>query len=304
MSMVAIASGVGGQPGMRRSTGRMASTGPTSTGRSEDVAAERAVAERGDAARLGHRVVGGEQRLAHAGRDGAGDEQDVGVAGRGDDAEAEALRGRSTGSRASGQLVLAAVARAGVDVADREAAAAARAREGERCGGGGGGREGASASAVGAGVAELEALVDEREVGEQVVGGGVRDDRPVRVGAGAQAEPLDAVAVALDDAASSRRAGSRRGRCRSRAPAPPRLARRRPRPGASSRSSRIVERLPQLEGALLDARLHVAGGALGHDRLEAVVGEPRARARARPRRAPAARAAGPTAPSRRASSRP
>ena len=35
-------------------------------GGAEHAAAERAVAERGDAARLGHRVVGDEQRLAHA----------------------------------------------------------------------------------------------------------------------------------------------------------------------------------------------------------------------------------------------
>ena len=73
--------GEGGQPGMRRSTGRIASTRADELGAmAEDAAAERAVAERGDAPWLGHRVVGGEQRLAHAGRDGAGDEQDVGVA--------------------------------------------------------------------------------------------------------------------------------------------------------------------------------------------------------------------------------
>ena len=97
-------------------------------GGAEQVAAERAVAERRDAARLGHRVVGDEQRLAHAGRDGAGDEQHVGVARRGDDAEAEALE-VVVGARGEGELVLAAVARAGVDVADGEAAAAVGARE-------------------------------------------------------------------------------------------------------------------------------------------------------------------------------
>ena len=76
-----IVAGEGGQPGMRRSTGRSASTGPTiSVSCGEDAAAERAVAERDDASWFGHRVVGGEERFAHAGRDGAGDEEDVGVA--------------------------------------------------------------------------------------------------------------------------------------------------------------------------------------------------------------------------------
>ena len=69
-----------------------------------------------------------------------------------------------------------------------------------RCGGGGGGRGAGSASAVRAGVAELEALVDEREVGQQVVGCGVRDGRPVGVGAGAEADAPEAVAVPFDDA--------------------------------------------------------------------------------------------------------
>ena len=88
----------------------------------EEVAAEGAVAERGDEARLGHRVVGGEQRLGHAGGDGSGDEQDVGVPRRGDDAEAVALevvKGVCDGA----ELVLAAVAGAGVDVADAPATA-------------------------------------------------------------------------------------------------------------------------------------------------------------------------------------
>ena len=46
----------------------------------EQVAAECAVAERGDAARLRHRVVGDQKGLAHAACDGAGDEEHVGVA--------------------------------------------------------------------------------------------------------------------------------------------------------------------------------------------------------------------------------
>jgi hypothetical protein len=47
----------------------------------EAAVAECAVAEGGDEAWFGHRVVGGAQRTGHAGGDGAGDEQDVGVAG-------------------------------------------------------------------------------------------------------------------------------------------------------------------------------------------------------------------------------
>ena len=47
----------------------------------EEIAAERAVAECGYAAGFRHGEVGGEQRIVHARRDGAGDEQDVGVAG-------------------------------------------------------------------------------------------------------------------------------------------------------------------------------------------------------------------------------
>ena len=118
----------------------------------------------------------------------------------GDDAEAEALQ-VVVGARELGELVLAAVAGAGVDMADCEAATAPRLRQVDCSCGGGGGRGAGSASAVHAGVAELEALVDQREVREQVVGRGVGDDRPVRVGAGAKAQAFDPVAAPLDDAA-------------------------------------------------------------------------------------------------------
>ena len=55
-------------------------------------------------------------------------------------------------------------------------------------------------SPVGACVAELEALVDQRKVGEHVVGGRVRDRRPVRVRAGPEPKACDAATVSLDDA--------------------------------------------------------------------------------------------------------
>ena len=166
MSAAAIAAGVGGQPGMRRSTGRICSSGPASwSGWPSRLRPSAQFPERGNQPRFGHRVVGGEERGLHACGDRAGDEEDVGVARRGDDAQAvlgEVVEGVGGG----GQLVLAAVARAGVDVAQRERAArdavrgAAMSRRMRRSwlsrtniG-----------SAVGAGVAELEALVDQREL--------------------------------------------------------------------------------------------------------------------------------------------
>ena len=112
-------------------------------GIAEDPAAERAIAQSGDEAGFGHRVVGGSQRLGHARRDRAGDEQHVGVPRRGDDVQAEALE-IVDGVGGGGQLVLAAVAGAGVDVAQRQRAAreqAPAARSGGAgAGGGGGGR--------------------------------------------------------------------------------------------------------------------------------------------------------------------
>ena len=73
-----MTSGVGGQPGMRRSTGRMrVDRADDLVCSAEHVAAERAVAERRDPPRLRHRVVGDEQRLTHAARHRAGDEEHV-----------------------------------------------------------------------------------------------------------------------------------------------------------------------------------------------------------------------------------
>jgi len=77
--------------------------------RAEHVAAEGAVADRRDAAGLGHRGVGDEERLVHAAGYRAGDEQDVGVPGGGDDAEAKALQ-VVVRAREQRQLVLAPVA--------------------------------------------------------------------------------------------------------------------------------------------------------------------------------------------------
>ncbi len=129
-SAAAIVSGVGGQPGIRRSTGSTVSTGPTrASGVPRRLTAEGTVAERSDQTRLRHRLVGGEERLAHAGGDRPGHEQQVGVPRRRDDAEPEPLE-VVVRARDEGQLVLAPVAGARIDVTDREAAAAIGPREG------------------------------------------------------------------------------------------------------------------------------------------------------------------------------
>src|SRR5664280_897253 len=85
----------------------------------ENVAAERAVAECGYDAGLRHRLVGREQWTDQPGGDRSGDKQDVGVSRGGDDVEAVALN-VVEGIADGAELVLAAVARAGVDVAQRQ----------------------------------------------------------------------------------------------------------------------------------------------------------------------------------------
>ena len=185
----------------------------------------------------------------------------------------------------------------------REAAAAAG-RAAARCrGGGGGGRGGASASAVGAGVAELEALVDRG--GSRAAGcptaacatDGQFAYEPVR-----RRSRVDRGRRRARRRSSSRRAGSRPGRRRCARSAPSAARRRRARSGRRAGRRAASNDCAQLERALLEPRLDVAGGALGDDRLEAVVGEPgrgcahvlgERRRRARP---------GPTRRARRASS--
>ena len=93
----------------------------------EDAAVERAVADRDDPFRIGRRIVGALQRLAHIGVTGPVTEQHVGMAGRGDEAQAEAFE-IVEGIVQRVDLELAAVARAGIDLADRQAAAEPPAR--------------------------------------------------------------------------------------------------------------------------------------------------------------------------------
>ena len=82
MRALAIWSGRGGQPGMRRVDGEEGvEWAGEVVGGAEQVVAEGAVAEGGDEARFGHRLIRGQEWCVHAGCDGAGDEEDVGVAG-------------------------------------------------------------------------------------------------------------------------------------------------------------------------------------------------------------------------------
>src|SRR5213076_3113797 len=77
-----------------------------------------------DDLRVGRRFPRPPERLGHVPRHGAGHEQAVGVARRGDEGEAEALE-VVVRARQARDLELTAVARAGVHLADRQRAAEA-----------------------------------------------------------------------------------------------------------------------------------------------------------------------------------
>ena len=88
----------------------MSSTGPRDLVRvAEDVAAQSAVAKRGDSAWLGHGAIGDEERVMHAGGHRACDQEQICVSRRGDHAESEALEVVVRAGRER-ELVLAAVA--------------------------------------------------------------------------------------------------------------------------------------------------------------------------------------------------
>ena len=152
---------VGGQPGMRMSTGRTTfDRSDELTALPEDVAAERAVAERSHQAWLGMASYARLSGSTSRGRHGAGDQQHVGVTRRGDEREAEA-RKIVVRVRNVLELVLAAIARSGVDVTERERRSArgvpwrlSALISCELL------QQARTSSAVHAGVAELEALVD------------------------------------------------------------------------------------------------------------------------------------------------
>ena len=88
----------------------------------EAAAVPGAIADRDDPFRVGRRVIGALQRLAHVLRHRSGHQQHIGMARRGDEAEAKALD-IVIGVVERVDLELAAVAGAGVDLADRRLAA-------------------------------------------------------------------------------------------------------------------------------------------------------------------------------------
>src|SRR5690242_1630025 len=87
----------------------------------EDSAGAAAVADRHHQLRVGNRLPGASKRGLHVARYGTGHEQQVGVAGTRDELDAE-LFGIDVGAVQGVDLQLAAVARSGVDVPDRERA--------------------------------------------------------------------------------------------------------------------------------------------------------------------------------------
>ncbi len=88
----------------------------------KDAAVDRAVADRHHPFGIRRRRIGARQRLAHVLADRPRHHQHVGVARGSDEAQAEALE-IVEGVAERVDLQLAAVARAGIDLADREAAA-------------------------------------------------------------------------------------------------------------------------------------------------------------------------------------
>lgn len=88
----------------------------------EDAAVPRAVAGGDHPFRRGRAGPGPVQRFAHVAGERAGDQQHVGVAGRGDEAQPEALQDVDHAGQGV-DLQLAAVAGAGVHLPDRQAAA-------------------------------------------------------------------------------------------------------------------------------------------------------------------------------------
>jgi len=128
ISPLSNAVGVGGQPGMRMSTGTTSATPPATAydpaNTPQPMAQSPAATTHFRRWRCG---VGALQRLAHVLGHRAGDEEDVGVAGRGDEAEAEAFE-VVEGVVEGVDFELAAIARAGVDLADGKAVAEPPAR--------------------------------------------------------------------------------------------------------------------------------------------------------------------------------
>ena len=178
----------------------------------EDAAIGGAVADGHHPFRVGRRVVGAQQRLAHVLGDRARHQQHVGMARRGDEFQPEALE-IVEGVVQRVDLELAAIARAGVDLADGEAAAKPALRRAIEIGGklgepgnvGRGRRLGhrpaqqifqhkpahARPLEVVARIGAVERFVAEREVGDDVAFDAGLEQRPLKPGRVAQMAALD-----------------------------------------------------------------------------------------------------------------
>ena len=258
----------------------------------EDAAAAAAVADGHHQPGLGNRVVAAAQRLGHVARHGPRDEQQVGVPWTGDEADAEALE-VVVGIVQRMDLELAAVAGAGVDVADAERApeqAQHRVAQAPRhlLQRGVGPRRGLAGQAdaqdlsqelvhrlqVRSRVGQVERLVDEREVRNDVAehrvlerrpvlpGGIVRMAAPYAAGRTGLERDEDLAAPALDPADAARALGGR-GQRRLR------------RPGAQVIEQRSLkaQRFERFVEAHVDARGDVAVARAGDARRERRVGD-------------------------------
>ena len=114
------AAGLGGQPGMTRSTGTTLDAPPAiAVTARKDAAVRRTGATRDDPFGRRRRVIGSLQRLAHVQGDRSSHQKNVGMPRRRDEAKAEPLKiVESVAERVDFEF--AGVARTGVDVADSE----------------------------------------------------------------------------------------------------------------------------------------------------------------------------------------
>ena len=191
--------GLGGQPGTATSTGMTFDTRPQAgVALSEDTAGAAAVAERDHELGVGCGVVRSAQGHLHVFRDGAGDQQQIGVPGARDEADAEPFE-VVEGIVERVDLELAAVAGAGVDVTDAErtaehgtnailqvvanAQALIRLRrlfgdDSDRCNLAQRFQHSGELQIMAA-VGEIEGLIDEREIRDDVADDGVLEHGPV-----------------------------------------------------------------------------------------------------------------------------
>ena len=193
-----ISRGGGGQPGTVTSTGSTLATAPQrGVALAEDAAGAAAVADRHHQPGFRRRLVGAPQRRLHVARDRAGHEQHVGMARAGDELDAQPFQ-VVVGIVQGVDLQLAAVARAGVHLADGQRLAQdvedvlvdalhrlqfVAGRERRRLGADAGARDLSDdlplSLEVVSRVAEVEGFVDQRKVRHDVADHRVFEHRPV-----------------------------------------------------------------------------------------------------------------------------